>query len=304
MSQEIKSTKLNENEESIKRYIDYCLSEVTISGLNILTQNGGYIYTYDKTLLTENIQVAYHFYNDTQIGPSRFYMKNELSRFIESSLIYCVSNIDERGFDLRFGKPKADIDILGDIIIVDLDFDVRLMGLDSETTFKRFTYEAPVKLGKMLEIKDDLIDDLKDDGNIDLEEFIDDEFGIALLIINENDFVYSIVEYSDNRENYRFTFNIALNLPEFQDPYLHMGYIPDLTAYVDEEFNFKINVINFANTVLEFEDDTVLFDINRRFGEITFTPTEFDIGNYTINIGVSNVYYEAEKGFNLEVKER
>lgn len=76
--------------------------------------------------------------------------------------------------------------------------------------------------------------------------------------------------------------------------------IGNLTAFVGQEFSYKVKASDPTNKYLFFLDDTSLFNINVQTGEIKFTPA-FG-GNYTIKIIATNEAGSSYAYFNLEVR--
>ena len=68
--------------------------------------------------------------------------------------------------------------------------------------------------------------------------------------------------------------------------------ILDLTIDEDSEFfyNFSLNSSDPDNDTIYFFDNSSLFDINRTTGIINVTPTQSDLGLYTLNISVNDSY--------------
>lgn len=75
--------------------------------------------------------------------------------------------------------------------------------------------------------------------------------------------------------------------------------IERLVGVVNKEFNYDVSASDPTEDVLDFSDDTELFDIDS--GLISFTPSLEDAGNYTININVSDGYHLVSDEFVLEI---
>ena len=79
----------------IKNYVNSCVQEVAVPGIYLLANKGGYIYDYEKVLLTENVQPAYHLEFDNETAPTKGFMEDELSKFIENSLDICINDFQD-----------------------------------------------------------------------------------------------------------------------------------------------------------------------------------------------------------------
>ena len=75
------------------------------------------------------------------------------------------------------------------------------------------------------------------------------------------------------------------------------------TATEDEPFSLKITATDPNSTdVLRFSDNTDLFDIDRFSGEISFTPTNEDVGDHNITIIATDGDLSDSTNFVLTVK--
>ncbi len=63
-----------------------------------------------------------------------------------------------------------------------------------------------------------------------------------------------------------------------------MSPIGNKVIYIDKNFVFKVNATSPSNRTVYYFDNTTLFDIDQDTGWINFTPTEEQIGTYTIEI--------------------
>lgn len=110
--------------------------------------------------------------------------------------------------------------------------------------------------------------------------------------------VYPILIKMEDNENTDYVY-LMLNImhdntkPKIED-------IPDQTAILNNNFYYKVSVQDTDETVF-YLDDTSLFDIDIRTGEINFTP--INEGYFKINISVSDLSGETDNEiFYLRVK--
>ncbi|MFH1317357.1 MAG: Ig domain-containing protein [Candidatus Woesearchaeota archaeon] len=89
------------------------------------------------------------------------------------------------------------------------------------------------------------------------------------------------VDYEGNQDQTVITFNLI-----FPDKKPLIDPIGNLTAFVNQEFNYTVQANDPSESYLLYLDDTSLFDINTATGEIIFTPNY--TGNYTIKITALN----------------
>ena len=67
-----------------------------------------------------------------------------------------------------------------------------------------------------------------------------------------------------------------------------LSFIGARTAIEDQQFNLQVNATDEENDTLFFYDNVTIFNINISTGLISFMPNASQIGNYSINISVSD----------------
>jgi hypothetical protein len=91
------------------------------------------------------------------------------------------------------------------------------------------------------------------------------------------------------------------------DQWLNLSEIEDQIAYIGLTYSVDINITNEASySLLNFSENTDLFDISSTDGVISILPTLADAGEYEINITVSNFacnYYDDSFIFNMTIRE-
>ena len=94
--------------------------------------------------------------------------------------------------------------------------------------------------------------------------------------------------------------NLTLNVTNVQDP-PEIESIPDQQAYTYVLFSYQVNASDPDNDILTYYDNTSLFNISSITGLINFTPITDDVGNYSINIIVSDGIDNASTLMNLSI---
>jgi hypothetical protein len=104
----------------------------------------------------------------------------------------------------------------------------------------------------------------------------------------ESLYIKAEINLSDALGDSKYTIkSIKVVEDEEKDPVLvTIGHV---VATEGETFIYKVNLLNFdPNTNLTFSDDTDLFDINPTTGDISFTPSEDDVGTHIVTITVTD----------------
>jgi len=257
----------------IKEYVDSCIEQVATPGVYLLAQQGGFIYSVDESLKTENYEIAYH-------SPSIGSMEEELSTYIENSLFLCL-NLSGLGYDIEPGRLSVDSTILSEKVIVELDYPLKIRQNDVEITLSGFSKDIPLRLGHLVDRRDDIAE-ITD--RIDLD-------GLANVTIlpYESDLIISIKD-----EDLEFNFAIEDTF-ERAAPTITLT---DVTAKVGEQFTHQLDV---TGEDLVYLVDTHIFEIEG--GLISFTPSKADVGNHSIIIEVRDGYHGVSDILFMEIKD-
>ena len=100
--------------------------------------------------------------------------------------------------------------------------------------------------------------------------------------------LYSIEISVDDGDNGIASASFWLNISEVNDPPYFDPPLENQTATEGTLFYYNINATDEENDTLTFSDNSTLFNINSSTGIISFTPTNDKVGNYSINISVSD----------------
>lgn len=281
------NTDLKLDSSIIENYIESCIQMSSVNGAYLLASKGGYIYYYDKEFMTEKENIAYHLEYNKEIYPKKEYMESELSRFVLESLYLCLKDFDTQSYDsLEFGSAKATTSINAKTIRVDVLFPIKYKTGNSMKSASKFAKEIPIRLGHILEVRNDLITNLKKDINDDLDKATSYDCEIDMLTFDEENTIYTIYDSKSSIEKNPFIFKfgvknnfVANNPPKVED-------VEEISAYVGKPFYMKLDVRDKEKDTITFKAETTLFDIGETTGEIEFTPQPSEVGLYNIPIYV------------------
>ncbi|RLE42538.1 hypothetical protein DRJ48_03345 [Candidatus Woesearchaeota archaeon] len=141
-------------------------------------------------------------------------------------------------------------------------------------------------------------------GNTDIDVVINDAYPFYVSFYPHQNF-YGVnnvtIVLSDGHDTVSSN-TFVLNVTPLSDAPV-IQPIPNQTVYAYTNFYYEVNVTDPEGGLLNFTDDTELFDITPFTGIINFTPLPSDVGNYTITITVTdNTKLTDTESFALEVK--
>ena len=271
----------------VSNFVDSCLNDVTIPGIYLLANNGGYIYFYERALMAENEQIAYHLEFGNDVSPSKEFMENELSRFIRDSLKICTDNFNEfKGYNISGGEVSAEADIANNWVFVRVNYLLIVKREDAEVRISDFTTTIPIRLGSILSMKDKIVENIKNKDYIDLDYLSSQELEITLLPYDKQNLVYSLYDNKSNVNDAPFIFNFAVKVQGNSPPELEL--IPDFVLTKGKSFVYDINATDMDGDALRYFSDFALVDVNMATGVLIFTPPV--LGNYSIKVCVQDTY--------------
>ncbi|MBU1767963.1 MAG: hypothetical protein KJ648_07665, partial [Candidatus Omnitrophica bacterium] len=132
---------------------------------------------------------------------------------------------------------------------------------------------------------------------------IDSKSGLITLDTNEfgnDEYLFYVIAF--NEEGIIIESHVYINININPGNYPIIKPIGKLTAKVGEEFHYKVDISNKKEEIYLFTSKSYLFDIDKKTGEINFTPTKEDLGLHSVRVDVENEYGRTWQRWELEVK--
>jgi hypothetical protein len=295
---------LKETKHPVPYYVEECIKFQIVDAVEILTLQGGFIYSYQPNLTTSLRVFAYssYFNASTQsiqnTSPSISFMESEISRYIEQNIDNCI---DDSHFRLnKIGLPKANTLIHSESISVNLDYSLELISGNVSFMFTDYYKTHSIPYGRMVELRDIIVADLIQYPNLlILDKFYDTDFEMIVSPYSGKDKVITIINKSTRLRNDPLEFNFAIRdwhiLPM---PLRFTHFFPDVTINVGSTIIMQA----MCNHNCKFSDNTILFDIDKETGIIYYIPDSLDVGNYNITVIATDDIYTISKNFKLTVE--
>ncbi|MFC1696800.1 hypothetical protein ACFL1H_00555 [Nanoarchaeota archaeon] len=273
--------------ENIKLFVDSCLEDVSIPGIFLLGSQGGFIYTYDNILITEDSSIAYHYDYGDKVGPNRDYMEKELSTYIRNTLDVCINEFNdykELGVEFELGENVVRSTINENDIKIEINYPITIKKDKSQIIISKFNIRHPFRFGHLLNIKDQIISKLNNNDMIDLNELADYSANVAISLYDNETFIYYLNDKESEFENNYLPFFFAVKDEANSAP--KIDFIPDFVLGQNKLFTYKVDAIDLDNDDLTFYSTNNKININSVSGEISFTPLE--LGEIETNICVTD----------------
>jgi len=268
--------------EGVRNYVEACLKSSAEIGVQLLGVQGGHIYLPESYLTTDYAEVSYNYFERTNLVPSIENMQEELNQFIADATLDCVGDFSAVQGALVKKENITIITLINeDNMVVDANFKLTI---DDNTQTNKFTQNLDIRLGKMHEYVNQIVDHTVSDPDwIDFTFLSSFDFSVSMTPLPGNNLLISMTDTETFIQGTDFIYLIALHYKENQPPSLP---IPDSFNLTDEvQFFYKVNSIDPEDDPITFEDDHGLFDITQQ-GVISFVP--HIPGSYDVTITVKD----------------
>lgn len=286
-------------------YVEECLRFNIINATELLSSQGGFIYEFTPNLTTTKRQFAYSIYPENignrikNTAPKKDFMEREFARYIEENIDECIDQMERYVFEK--GIPKAFVTIYPESILVKLEYSLKFFHAEKEYEFKDFSVRHSIPLGRMVVLRDKVLDDLIAYPNLMiLDKLYETDFEMFISPYSGEIKIIEMVNKSHRLRNDPLTFTFAIkDIHELPPPLRFTQKINDQTIKVGQRTILKATCSNRC----KYYDDTILFEIDEETGFIDFTPSRLDVGQYKITITIDDDIYKVSDSFILTIEE-
>lgn len=266
----------------IGQQIESCAKDDGMAGVYLLGSQGGYIYSFDKSMNTEYNPVAYHLYDGGDTSPSKEFMENQLASYLKSSFILCMTNRSIQG--ITYDNPQFDAQIFNDKIAVNL----KNIGTFTKTgvrySIPDIYFEYSIPLGNMLTVKQELIRSLQNNDFINLDAISNSDFEVLVFPYDKENIIYTLKDNLSDMNPFYFSFAAKTDgnsVPELEP-------VPDFVLSTGQPFSYQLNGSDPDNDTLQYESPNALVQVNQSSGLLRFTPPV--AGDYEVEVCVFDKY--------------
>ena len=203
----------------VQSFVQECLETTSKQTLYFIGLHGGYYIPPEESTI---YGVPYYLYSEEYLIPSINKIENEISDFIEGSLIVCVDEFkDFQEFNITQGEIKTRTSIEKDFVSIKVDYPLTIEREGIVSRIEEFEVEVPVRLNTLYYASEFILNShFENDGELCLSCLLDYQEENSLQIqmqSNEEDIVYEIIDTLSTLkiiedifepENYKFRFAI------------------------------------------------------------------------------------------------
>jgi hypothetical protein len=292
--------------QNVNIFIDQCFDKTSKDSLYRLGLRGGYITSDVLSLSTEYDDVAYAAVN----GQNRFVtvaqMEKELKDYNDKSLSSCFDNFSQfkdLGYDIQVSSIDTTVKINNDNVIFNLEAPTDIVKGNDKISLVKFSKKIPVRLGIIYSKAKEIVSyKLANPERTNLNMMVDKDM-VILLQTYDDDLLYSIYDNkSFVEESEQFVFLFALknnrtanaNVPVIEK-------INDISLNVGTPLSLNVIASDPDGGRLYYDSDSTLFSIDHDNGQISYIPQQWDIGNHSITLSVTNGNKTAYENFEVNV---
>lgn len=260
----------------VDSYIEDIGRESLTHGIHIVSLKGGYIYSFDPRIITEAGPIAYNIKGDV-LAPDGVFMESELERYVSDSLEKELSGeLPFEGYNITFGEISSDVIIGKNKVTATIHVKTTI---NSDKTEQEFEYvlEVPIRLGHVLNIRDQIISSFKENPN-QISNFAYEDVDVSILPFDDRTLVFSVLDPSSEYDNLPLIYNFAVDYSKNSAP--RMAFVPDFVTDMDNPLSYTLYAQDYDSENLHYTVNSSLVVLDPYSGEFTFTPTDTGVFNF------------------------
>ena len=179
----------------IKNYVETCVRESSLEGIEIIGKNGGYI---DIPEAINYQNTSYWFLDSSNIQPTIEEIEIRLENYISHNVKECV-NLDRfrnQSFVINEESVLADIDFFTETVSLNVNYPIEIIRGDLRSEFRSFTETYDIRFRRIFELASQII-------NKHLEQKFDVYW--PMILVNTGNFDVEYSEFDDNEKKIKFT---------------------------------------------------------------------------------------------------
>ena len=276
------------SELSFEELLDfYVEKEINLSvglGVGYSFLRGGVFDSSSSNLVSVSGPVAFHIGEGSV--PSEDVIINNLESFIVDILSLQFSREQFRAMNVYFDRFSADVVFNHDSVVGLVEF--RMIDSSLETTFLEYELELPLRVGRVLEVRDEVINNFNIDPN-NIESFAYDDLEVNFLFFDDENLIISIQDSNSDLFGEPLIYNFAVN--HVPSSPLRFGLIPDFVTEVGFPVSYNLDVVYHGDDDLTFSVNSDLVEIDSDSGIFTFSPASK--GTFNFEICAKNSFAES-----------
>ncbi|MBI1969567.1 hypothetical protein HYS48_02635 [Candidatus Woesearchaeota archaeon] len=127
---------------AIQQYVESCIASIGEEALQWIGEHSGYFELPTEAVTGSPLQAAYYFYLDKDLMPSKERIEQEISRYLDEELFFCLKNFaDFPGMYIIPDEVATTATILDESVLFEVRMPLRIQQEASETKISLFRNE-------------------------------------------------------------------------------------------------------------------------------------------------------------------
>ncbi len=147
-------------EAQVRNYVESCLKNSVLKGLELMRLQGGYISVPNdiETLEIDGYKVPYWLTDKEMKIPSLIYMQDELSRYVAYDLQFCINDFKtfaEKGISVSITSLNVVTEFAASVN-VNMKYPLEIVAADKTTTLEDFSLSIPINFEQIYTMASDI----------------------------------------------------------------------------------------------------------------------------------------------------
>lgn len=199
-------------------FADECVNNAVFSAIQRFGYQQGYYEVPERNSLETSIyRTAYYYKGGEIIIPENGFFESELSKFVNEEVSENCNDFSEFENDylIRKGDVSSEISFLEEEILVEVNYPITISDNETSREFSEFDYEVPVRIGYILDVSRDLVDEIqREPTSIDLTKLLSYDLAVSVSDYDECNQIYLITDDKSvifGEESYVFSFAVGFS---------------------------------------------------------------------------------------------
>jgi len=178
----------------LQEAVDRCVEKTVKDAVYHVALQGGYFVIPDGYETMSGITVAYAYKNGRAMLPSLDKMGDEMALYTAIFMDSCMPS-GFPGLELKTGIPKTSVEFNDDTTVFDLEYSVAAKAGETEYKLRKdYKVALPVRVKKVHQVAQDVVDMLKRKKEIDAESLVGKGVDIELQPLEDSNAMWTITD--------------------------------------------------------------------------------------------------------------
>jgi len=203
----LKDLKLYENVED-------CITNDLVSGVKMVGLQGGYLVVPSSSVMLNSSKVAYGYYSGSNVLVSKEKLAEEISRYIEMSLEFCINEDDYLDYVIKEGVASADVSVDDEFVSVVVNFPFFISDEEGSLSYdKEYKVRVPMRIGAMHKVaKEIIVKESERSDWVSLSYLSTLDYNVTVMPYSDKILIYELINSDINDKYAPYVFRFAFEV--------------------------------------------------------------------------------------------